>query len=99
LAVALAELAIAGRLGVAVEASTGGLGPEAWLFSESLGRLLLIVDPADGSRLEAMLDDVPLVRLGLVDARSGLRVRLDGADVIDLGDEELVGAWHQAGHR
>jgi phosphoribosylformylglycinamidine synthase len=93
LAVALAELAIAGRKGISVDASAGGLSAEAWLFSESLGRLLLVVDPADQEALEVALAGVPCTRLGTVEATGGLRVRLDGATVVDLGEADLTLVW------
>ncbi len=72
LAVALAECAIAGELGVRCDLSEApgarGLGDEAVLFSETGGRLVLSVAPADRERFEAHFPDLPLALVGRVAA-------------------------------
>ncbi|MCL4833074.1 MAG: phosphoribosylformylglycinamidine synthase subunit PurL [Caldilineaceae bacterium] len=98
LAVALAEMAIGGRLGVKMGIGDWGLGigeggAVATLFSESNGRLLVEVKPEDGAALEELFVGLPLVEIGAVSADGRLVVELDGESVIDLGVDALVGAW------
>jgi phosphoribosylformylglycinamidine synthase len=101
LAVALAELAIAGRLGISVDAfcggpaGPGGLDADGWLFSESLGRLLLVVDRRHERALGAALAGLPLQLIGTVERPGGLRVRLDGVVVVDLDESQLLEAWQR----
>jgi phosphoribosylformylglycinamidine synthase len=66
LLVALAKAAIAGRVGMDL-AIPGGMRPDCYLFSESLGRLIVTVAPADREAFEEALGgDAHL--LGRVDA-------------------------------
>ena len=67
LAVALAELCIAGRLGIAVQ-SLPHDDPATALFAESTGRFVVEVRPED---LERLVDTVgPVHRIGVVTARA-----------------------------
>ncbi|NLG28428.1 MAG: phosphoribosylformylglycinamidine synthase, partial [Chloroflexi bacterium] len=81
LAVALAEMALGGRLGAQVrladlpassvpDADTrpqGALPADAWLlFSESNGRYLLEVDPASRAQFETLFADLPCACIGEV---------------------------------
>jgi len=91
LAVALAEMAIGGRLGVRV--ANGELSPVEALFSESNGRLLVEVTPEDTAALEELFVGLPLVEIGAVSADRRLVVELGGESVIDLAVEKLVEAW------
>ena len=64
LAVALAEMAIAGGIGASVES----LGPEhAFFFGEDQGRYVLTAPPAETAAIvaEAERAGVPLLRLGV----------------------------------
>jgi phosphoribosylformylglycinamidine (FGAM) synthase-like enzyme len=77
LAVALAEMCIGGRLGAAV---TLGALPRAHhendtptlCFSESLGRVIIEVDPAKAEAFEALFDGQRLARVGVVTAAQNL---------------------------
>jgi phosphoribosylformylglycinamidine synthase subunit PurSL len=99
LAVALAEMALAGRLGAAVE--VGPLGDMAVeemtsaeiLFSESNGRLLLEVAPEHADALEAHFQGQVLLPLGQVTADDRLRIQFQGESVADLAVDQLVAAW------
>jgi phosphoribosylformylglycinamidine synthase len=108
LGVALAELCLAGSRGVSIEpdahdgttGSTGAgreegeLAPYEWLFSESLGRLLLVVDPADRDAFEATLAGQPLRLIGRVGPPGeGLRIRLGDRPIVDLTLAALEQAW------
>ncbi len=79
LAVAAAEMAFAGGLGMDLDLSklreVGALDdPAVLLFSESNTRFLVEVPPADCSQFESAFADLPLARLGTVSAHSRLIV-------------------------
>ncbi|MEZ4711173.1 MAG: phosphoribosylformylglycinamidine synthase subunit PurL [Caldilineaceae bacterium] len=93
LAVALAEMCLAGRLGADVNL-VGQVSNLPHLFSESNGRLLLEVRPEDAAQLEVHLAGQPLVQLGRVTAEPQLVVcDAVGDTVIDLAVDALVTAW------
>lgn len=102
LAVALTEMALAGRLGAqvaldGVEIPGADAGSPEWLAaalcSESNGRLLLEVRPEDAAALEALLADETLLPLGTVTDDGQVTIAADGANVIELPVEEIVAAW------
>lgn len=87
LAVAAAEMCIAGRVGMALELE-GDATVE--LFSESLGRLLLTVRAGNA---EEVLGAIPGARtVGIVRSAERLEVRVGGEITVDLAVEELVEA-------
>jgi phosphoribosylformylglycinamidine synthase subunit PurL len=79
LAVALAEMAMAGGIGASVEAD----GPEhAFFFGEDQGRYVLTAPPAESAAIaEAKRLDVPLSRIGVT---GGETLRLGGAAAVAL---------------
>ncbi|MET0144150.1 MAG: phosphoribosylformylglycinamidine synthase subunit PurL [Ilumatobacteraceae bacterium] len=81
LAVALAELCIAGRLGADIDTLPHD-DPATALFAESTGRLVAEVAPADVERFVLTVGDV--VRLGTVTAEPVLR--LPGVAAIPVAD-------------
>lgn len=91
LAVALAEMALAGRLGADV--SVGAGDAVTLLFGESNGRLLVEVRTEDAAAFEEALAGVELARLGMVSAETTLVVRQGGSTLLALPVEELVAAW------
>ena len=93
LALALAEMALGGRLGIEADVPSQGLSPLTILYAESNGRLVIEVDPGDTNALEAMLTDVPLTRIGTVTATPALSIAVDGTPHIHLPVERLVSAW------
>jgi phosphoribosylformylglycinamidine synthase len=100
LAVALAEMCLAGRLGATVEIGRLGdreigLTPEELLFSESNGRLLLEVQPEDAAALEAQLSSVTLIPLGLVTSEPVLQITAEAQSLVNLAIEQLVNSWKQ----
>ena len=100
LAVALAEMCLAGRLGATVEIERLGdreigLTPEELLFSESNGRLLLEVRPEDAAALETHLSSVTLIPLGKVTAEPTLEITAEGQALVSLAVEQLVNSWKQ----
>ncbi len=99
LAVALAEMAMAGALGV--EASVEGLPrdagvahPAAFLFSESPSRFLLEVRPGDVPAVQQLFDSLPLGGVGAVTSAPRLIIR-DSSPVplIDAPLSALKAAW------
>ncbi|RIK38901.1 MAG: phosphoribosylformylglycinamidine synthase subunit PurL [Chloroflexi bacterium] len=98
LAVALAEMCIAGRLGAEIDISNWRLETERLtnteiLFSESNGRLLLEVAPEDVRAVEAHFLGQRLVRLGEVSQMPRLVIHFDGQGLVDLPVSQLVAAW------
>jgi phosphoribosylformylglycinamidine synthase len=98
LAVAVAEMCLAGRLGARLESKRlgdweMGLTPEALLFSESNGRLLLEVRPEDTAKVEALLSTVTLIPLGTVTAEPTLQITVGDQSLVSLSVEQLVNAW------
>ena len=95
LAVALAEMSIAGRLGadvklVEVESDTA----VEKLFSESIGRVLVEVREEDTAAFEQMLSDAAVTRLGVVSSSSDVSMRnADGQEIIHIGVAALEQAW------
>jgi phosphoribosylformylglycinamidine synthase len=90
IAVAAAEMAMCGRVGVTV-AVPSGWRADKWLFSESQGRLLVSVAREDSAAFEAALGG----RGALVgEARADDRVEMGGAISASLA--EVRGAW--SGH-
>jgi phosphoribosylformylglycinamidine synthase len=91
-AVALAEMAIAGGCGVVV-APPGGLTPAIWCFSESASRVVVTVDSEQLSAVLGRADagGVPAAVLGRT---GGDRVIVDGA--FDLPLDTAADAWRGA---
>jgi phosphoribosylformylglycinamidine synthase II len=98
LAVALAEMAMAGRLGLeadleAVPWQGEGRSALALLFSESSSRYLLTVDPSQAEAFEAAMAGVALARIGVVSARPELVLRQGGRELVRVSVEALLEAW------
>lgn len=99
LAVALAEMAMAGRLGAKCSLATANaddLSPTELLFSESNGRLLVEVHQDDIGQFLELLDGVPVAELGTVTNNEKLTILSDGEMLVDLAISDVVTAWKQA---
>ena len=96
LAVAAAEMCIAGRLGLTVELWGEGRGAKGdhLLFGESNGCLLVEVKPGDSQFFELTLGGLPVQRLGRVTAEPVLTILHDGAQTLSCPVADLVAAWH-----
>lgn len=92
LAVALAEMALGGRLGTTVDLP-GGQEPLTALFAESNGRLLVEIAPEQAAAFESLLNGHPLARLGSVYAEPRLEIRHRDRVLIELSLDELLAAW------
>ena len=100
LAVALAESAFAGGLGLDLDmsalAQAEGLAPAALLFSESPSRLVVSVAPQNRTAFERALAGVPCHALGTVSGGARLTARGPGGAVwLDAPLAELKEAWQR----
>jgi phosphoribosylformylglycinamidine synthase II/phosphoribosylformylglycinamidine synthase I len=98
LGVALAEMALAGQLGLEVElvqvpVDGAALPADVVLFAETAGRLLLEVRPPDVAQVSALLGNVPHAVIGMVTAGARLRVTARGETVVDVPVDALAAAW------
>ena len=97
LAVALAEMSLAGRLGATVDLATLPsehiLSDEALLFAESLSRFVVEVRPEDAPAFEALLTGVPYACIGLVSGEPTLHVNRSGQPLLTAPIAELEIAW------
>jgi phosphoribosylformylglycinamidine synthase len=91
LAVAAAEMCIGGRLGLALTLATDD--PLTALFSESNGRLLVEVHPADCAAFEQALAGLPLARVGIVTSGDRITFTTTTETLISLTTTELLTAW------
>ena len=99
LAVAAAEMAFAGRLGLELELASLPRTPDVAtdavaLFAESNARFLIEVAPEDAAAFEEALAGRPVARLGRVTENGTLRVRgLQGNVLIECSVDDLLQAW------
>nr|WP_290666213.1 phosphoribosylformylglycinamidine synthase subunit PurL [Ardenticatena sp.] len=99
LGVALAEMALAGRLGVevnveAVPGSSDVHDDAMLLFSESLARWVVEVHPDDAAAFEEIMRGIPHARIGAVCAEPTMRILgRAGSLLIETPIVELERAW------
>ncbi|MBF0515470.1 MAG: phosphoribosylformylglycinamidine synthase, partial [Desulfovibrionaceae bacterium] len=98
LAVALAEMAIGGRLGAVIDLAgapvvAGGLDTLALLYSESAGRLLACVAPANRAAFETLFAGQEFGLLGTVTAEPFLELRSGAEPVLREDAEALARAF------
>jgi phosphoribosylformylglycinamidine (FGAM) synthase-like enzyme len=92
LAVAAAEMAIGGRLGLQLTLPPSLASARA-IFSESNGRLLIEVAPEDAASFETHFAGQALARIGVVQDESRLLIETSGHTILDAPLAELVAAW------
>jgi phosphoribosylformylglycinamidine synthase II len=98
LAVAAAEMAFAGGLGVELNVaslvrSTGITDPAVLLFSESATRFLVEVAPDSVAKLEATFAGLPLTRIGTVVLDGKVQITNQGTTLIQSNTKDLKSAW------
>jgi phosphoribosylformylglycinamidine synthase len=102
LALALARSALAGNLGASIDLARvpggEGLEDDVVLYSESLARLLVTVDPAVAEEFQGFFPDLPCRRIGEVTAAPDLVVVRGKAEGARVGLDELR-ASYSAGAR
>jgi phosphoribosylformylglycinamidine synthase len=84
LAVALAEMALAGEMGVQLKeiSEIRDWGLEIALFSESNGRIVVEVAPEQAEAFEALMRDLPCTLIGQTRAQTGIQLA-DGEVLLD----------------
>ncbi|MCU0499298.1 MAG: phosphoribosylformylglycinamidine synthase subunit PurL [Anaerolineae bacterium] len=87
LAVAIAEMAIGGRLGANLTLSSGD--PVVELFSESTSRLIVEVAPEHATAFEALFTGLPLTAIGIVEREATLTI----GEQVRLPIAQLERAW------
>ncbi|WP_411343879.1 phosphoribosylformylglycinamidine synthase subunit PurL [Paenibacillus sp. WLX1005] len=98
LAVALAESCISGKLGAALELTSGGLRNDLLLFSESQSRILLSATAEQADALQSQLQaaGVPITRIGTVTQEQQLQIQVDGKQVLTEEVKSLRQVWEDA---
>jgi phosphoribosylformylglycinamidine synthase len=95
LALHLAMKAMAGELGLEVDLAQVAEMPLEALYSESAGRVLVTVAPADAERFEAMLSGAPCQRLGLVRDDHRFVVHWGERPLIQTDVREMKATWKE----
>ncbi|NTU84636.1 MAG: phosphoribosylformylglycinamidine synthase subunit PurL, partial [Chloroflexales bacterium] len=95
LAVAAAEMVIAGDLGLSLDlaAAPGAAGALAALFSETPSRFLVEVRPDAAAAFEAAMAGITLAQVGAVTADATLRLRQGEVSLIELDADILRQRW------
>jgi phosphoribosylformylglycinamidine synthase len=95
LAVAAAEMAFAGGLGLQLDISrlSQQVGELAALFSESNSRFLCEVTPQQAEEFEATCEGLAVTLIGTVTDGGQLTVEVDGNSVLEQSLEDLKEAW------
>ncbi len=97
LAVAVAEMAFTGGLGVDLDIGkvpvSEAMRDDVLLFSESNGRLLVEVPPAATARFIEAMGDSTYACVGAVKEDKALTVTKDGEPLFEIDLEALIGAW------
>jgi len=97
LGVALAETAMAGRLGLRADLSKVPArevsDPRRLLWSESLGRLVVTVRPADAPAFEALLEPGSFAAVGEILSDPRLEIFLEAVPVLSASVEDCLAAW------
>jgi phosphoribosylformylglycinamidine synthase len=100
LAVAAAEMALAGGLGVeldlaAVPTTDNSVGDQARLFAESAGRLLVEVAPDKYDAFMRIVKDCPVGEVGRVTGTGRVVIKGQAGTVIDLPAADAKAAWQK----
>ncbi len=98
LAVAAAELVIGCDCGLEIDLARipheGQRRPDFILFSESNGRLLVVVDPASAAAFEATMAGSPFAQIGSITPRNELIITDGGKRLLSFSGEKLFAAWN-----
>ncbi|UCF30068.1 MAG: phosphoribosylformylglycinamidine synthase subunit PurS [bacterium] len=96
-AVALAEMAFSGGVGLEVDLqalpTTGELRADRVLFSESASRLLVEVAPGKAGRFEKVMGSTVWARIGVCTADERLSVRSGKGLILSLALDRMRDAW------
>jgi phosphoribosylformylglycinamidine synthase len=92
LAVSIAEMMIAGRLGARLELDSGA-DPLRFLFGETSGCLLVEVSPKNKAAFETIINTMPCRLLGTTEVDPTLNVTYKGISLVNIELPQLVSAW------
>ena len=100
LAVALAEMAFAGELGVEADIDRLAVSDDckdaaAKLFSESNSRYVFEVEPQNADAFESLMDGLALGRIGVVTDSGVVDITAGGKSVVNAGIMEFKDAWQR----
>lgn len=99
LAVALAEMAFAGQLGIDVDLDAAiaqdKLSNTELLFSESNSRFVVELAQQDEARVLEKLQGLPIVRLGQVAEHGNVCIQRGQTTLVQLPWSQLFQAWHR----
>ena len=97
LAIAAAEMAFSGGLGLELDVAClptdGPVSDAAALFAEYAGRFLVEVEAGKQDAFEGLAKDCPPALLGKVNDTGRLAISADGRKLVDLDIEDARGAW------
>ncbi len=93
LAVAAAEMALAGRLGLSLDLTDLHSDARLALFAETNGCLLVEVAEKDAAAFESLFEGLPLKHIGSVENNSNMVVEHGGNPIISIPVEKLVNAY------
>ncbi len=92
MAVALAEMAFAGGLGMEIRLGKNALRDEVILFSESNTRF--IVETADEKKFKALMKNIPIRKLGHIQTDRSFKIYgMGGRPIVNTNIGELKRAW------
>lgn len=93
LAVATAEMALAGRLGLTIDLTSLHPDPRLALFAETNGCLLVSVAPENTTEFETRFNDLPLLLLGEVSQDQRITIQHKGSSIINLSIFMCISAY------
>ncbi len=97
LGVALAETAMAGRLGIKADLAKvpteNVTDPRRLLWSESLGRLVVTIKKSHSSSFEKLIRPARFERIGEVTAEARVEISMGATPVLSASVEECLQAW------
>ncbi|WP_298814394.1 phosphoribosylformylglycinamidine synthase subunit PurL [Chloroflexus sp.] len=96
LAVAAAEMSIAGELGLQLTLDSVDLDPIVLLFGETPSRFLIAVAPNQTAAFEAAMSGLPLARLGVVTATPTMQVSWRDQVLLNLPVARLREVWQHS---
>lgn len=91
LAIAVAEMAFAGELGIDLD--LGNADPLVTLFSESTTRFVIEVTPANTAKVEDLLSGIPHQKLGTVTNTGRVEISGQGKTLVSAANEEFKRSW------
>ncbi|MGD8352835.1 MAG: phosphoribosylformylglycinamidine synthase subunit PurS [Pseudomonadota bacterium] len=99
LAVALAEMAFAGEIGLTVDLNDvpaeGNLREDSLLFSESASRLLVEIAPSDAQKFEEAMRETVWARIGQCTGDRRLVITKGETTVLSLALDDMKEAWQK----